>query len=233
MKGWRLLFTVFILLSSVQSYAQASANATVLFESIRAKLVAVNDYTAEVLMRIDVPFMKVPQLGGTLYYKAPGRLKLERKGGISILPKNGISLSVDQMMPVGPVTVIEAGSEQIGTVQTRILKVIPEGESSLILTKIWVDEKRKLALRTETTTRDQGTVLSDFSYGKYTEQGLPDRVVFVMDVKEYKLPKGVTMDYNEGKDPPKSRPAGPSKGRIEIRYLSYKINTGLKDELFK
>lgn len=217
----------------VQLQAQTKPDADALFEAIRAKLTAIHDYTANVQMKIDVPQMKVPLLGGILYYKSPGKLKLERRGGLSFLPKNGVSLSVDQMMPTGAVTVIDAGTESIGTVETRILKVIPEGESSIILAKIWLDEKRLLAMRTETTTREQGTLLADFNYGKYMAQGLPDRVVFVMDVKEYKLPKGLTMDYDEGKTSPKPRAAGPSKGRIEIRYLSYKINTGLGDEVFR
>ena len=151
------------------------------------------------------------------------------------MPRKSISLSVDKMMPTGAVTVIDAGREQIGTIPVRVIKVIPEGESDIILAKVWVDESRMLALRTETTTRDQGTVRMELSYGKYANLGLADRIVFIMDVKEYKLPKGVTMDYDEGGKPPPPNPAGtlPKKGRIEIRYLSYQVNTGLSDEIFR
>jgi hypothetical protein len=55
-----------------------------------------------------------------------------------------------------------------------------------------------------------------------------------MDVKEYKLPKGVTMDYDEGNKPieKNGNVPLPKKGRIEIRYLSYNINTGLNDDIF-
>jgi hypothetical protein len=55
-----------------------------------------------------------------------------------------------------------------------------------------------------------------------------------MDVKEYKLPKGVTMDYDEGNTPTQKSdaPKLPKKGRIEIRYLSYKVNVGLSDAVF-
>ena len=193
-----------------------------------------NEYVADVRKKIDVAFMRVPMLAGKLYYKAPGKLKLERDGGISILPRKSISLSVDNMMPSGGATVIDAGRETIGSTPVRIIKVIPEGESDIILAKIWVDESRMLAMRTETTTRDNGTVRMDLSYGKYMAQALPDRIVFVMDVKEYKLPKGVTMDYDEGTAPIEKDkgPRLPKKGRIEIRYLSYNINTGLSDAIF-
>lgn len=211
-----------------------SQEATKLFYTLRSRMLSVNDYVADVRMKIDVSFMRVPLLTGKLYYKAPGKLKLERTGGISILPRKSISLSVDKMMPSGGVTVIDAGRETIGNIPARILKVIPESESDIVLTKVWVDEQRMLALRTETTTRDNGTVRMELSYSKYAAQALPDKVVFVMDVKEYKLPKGVTMDYDEGTTPARqpNTPALPKKGRIEISYLSYKINVGLSDEVF-
>jgi outer membrane lipoprotein-sorting protein len=197
---------------------------------------AVKDYVATVRMKIDVSFMRVPMLAGKLYYKAPGKLKLERAGGISILPRKSITLSIDKMVPSGPVTVIDAGRETIGAISTHVIKVIPEGESDIVLAKVWIDEARMLALRTETTTRDNGTARMELSYDKYVAQALPDRIVFVMDVKEYKLPKGVTMDYDEGTTPVEKGDKGPKlpkKGRIEIRYLDYQINVGLSDAVFK
>jgi outer membrane lipoprotein-sorting protein len=219
----------------VHAQTQKATDATALFYALRNKLTSVKDYVADVRMKIDVAFMRVPLLAGKLYFKAPGKLKLERNGGISVMPRKSISLSVDKMMPTGNVTVIDAGREQIGDIPVRVIKVIPEGESDIILTKVWVDERRTLALRTETTTRDQGTVRMELSYGQYANLGLADRIVFIMDVKEYKLPKGVTMDYDEGTAAPKSNPAGalPKKGRIEIRYLSYKVNVGLSDAIFR
>ena len=228
-----VLLLILVTARAFQSNAQTQ-DATKLFYALRSRMLSVNDYVADVRMKIDVSFMRVPLLAGKLYYKAPGKLKLERAGGISILPRKSISLSVDKMMPSGGVTVIDAGRATIVSIPVRILIVIPETESDIVLTKVWVDEKRMLALRTETTTRDNGTVRMELSYDKYAAQALPDKVVFVMDVKEYKLPKGVTMDYDEGNAPVQKSdaPKLPKKGRIEISYLSYKINVGLSDEVF-
>jgi outer membrane lipoprotein-sorting protein len=234
MMSFRVAVLLVLLLSSTNAQAQTALDATRLFYSLRSRMTSVQDYVADVRMKIDVAFMRVPLLAGKLYYKSPGKLKLERDGGISVLPKKSISLSVDNMMPTGNATVIDAGRETIGSIPARIIKVIPEGESDIILAKVWVDEARMLALRTETTTRDNGTVRMDLTYGRYVAQALPDKIVFVMDVKEYKLPKGVTMDYDEGTAPIEKtkEPKLPKKGRIEIRYLSYKVNTGLGDEVF-
>jgi outer membrane lipoprotein-sorting protein len=216
--------------------AQAQkSDANQVFYQLRDKMNSVHDYVADVRLKIDVKFMRVPLMAGKLYFKSPGKLRLERGGGISVMPHKSINLSIDKMMPTGGVTVIDAGTDQIDGRQVRILKVIPDAEGDIVLTKVWVDEARLLALRTETTTRENGTVKTELTYGKYEKQALPDRILFVMDVKEYKLPKGVTMDYDEGKQetPTKGGAQLPTKGRIEIRYLNYQINTGLSDSVFK
>ena len=36
------------------------------------------------------------------------------------------------------------------------------------------------------------------SYGKYAEFGLADKVIFTFNTKDYKLPKGITFDYDDG-----------------------------------
>jgi outer membrane lipoprotein-sorting protein len=228
-------FVWLCLLWSIDVRAQPGQDATKLFYGLRDRMSAVKDYVATVRMKIDVTFMRVPLLAGKLYYKAPGKLKFERAGGISILPRKSVTLSIDKMVPAGDVTVLDAGKEIIDGLPTHVIKVIPEGESDIVLAKVWIDEARMLALRTETTTRDNGTARMELSYDKYAAQALPDRVVFVMDVKEYKLPKGVTMDYDEGTTPVErgnKQPKLPKKGRIEIRYLNYQINVGLSDAVF-
>ena len=68
------------------------------------------------------------------------------------------------------------------------------------------------------------------NYGKYLSYGLPDRVIFVFDTKEFKLPKGVTMEYETGK---KSEQSQSTQGRVEISYSSYQVNKQLSDNLFK
>ena len=235
MKLLRCLPLVVCCLLFCQSATAQSASATDLFYKMRSKLNAVKDYTADVKMNIDVAFIKIPTLRGRLYFKSPDKMKLERDGGISILPKKSISLSLNNLVPAGEATVIDAGTAVIAGKKVRIIKVVPDGDKTdIILTKIWVDEERLLALRTETTTRENGTVSMDLQFGKYAHLALPDQVIFYLDVKEFKVPKGVTMDYDTGEDEmlKKTDNQKPKKGTIHITYLSYKINTGLSDEIF-
>ena len=194
-----------------------------LFTKLRRKIDAVKDYVATVDMKIDVSFIKVPKLKGKLYFKAPDKMKLERNGGISILPKNSINMTVNNLLPASGATVIDAGADNIKGIPVRVLKVIPDTEGDIVLSKIWVDEKRLLALKTETTTRDNGTVKMELEFGKFERLALPDRVTFYLDVKDFKLPKGVTMDYETNQQPaPKPEEKGKmKKGKILINYLDY------------
>ena len=202
-----------------------------LYYTLRTKVLSVNDYTADVKMKVDVIYMRIPVLKGKLYFKAPDKMRLERNGGISILPKKNVNLTLSNLIPTGKVTVIDAGTADINGKKTRILKVVPEDDhNNIILTKIWVDEAALLAMRTETTTQNDGTVIMSLEYGNYTNYALPDKVTIFMDLKDYKLPKGVTMDYNDVPEPPKKGKG--QKGTIEIQYLSYQINTGLTDAGF-
>lgn len=218
------------------SYCGNAQDASALFYKLRDKIQSVNDYIADVKIKIDVSFMKVPPLNGKLYFKSPDKMKLERKGGISILPKNSYNLTLNNLLPPGNVTVIDGGYDTIAHRRVHVVKVVPGNDTGdIVLTKICIDEGNMLALHTETTTRDNGTINMDLQYGRYTGNALPDKVIFYINLKDYKLPKGVTMDYT-GTDEDmmqKAKKGKTKKGRVQIDYLNYKINTGLTDDFFK
>lgn len=234
MRNYRIFAaTIICFVLTFDSFGQ-STSAQQMFYELRQKLTRVKDYVAEVQMKIDVPFMKVPTLKGKLYFKFPDKMKLERNGGIAILPKKSISLTLNNLMPSGDATVIDVGVEQWKGRPARVLKVIPETESPIILAKIWVDVEQLLILKTETTTRESGTINMELVYGKFKNLNLPDQIEFIVDVKEFKVPKGVAMDYDAGEDVSvkKKKTNGNKKGSIKIIYLNYKINSGLSDKFF-
>ncbi|MBS1584207.1 MAG: hypothetical protein JSS82_01470 [Bacteroidetes bacterium] len=230
----RLLVLCLLLLSFPNlSPAQEAEN---LYYKVRNKLLSVSDYIADVRIKLDVTFMKVPPLKGKLYFKSPDKMKLERNGGISILPKNSYNLTLSNLLPPGKVTVIDGGYGTFMQRKVHIIKVIPSSDTGdIVLTKISIDEANLLVLHTETTTRDNGTINMDLQFGRYINYALPDRVTFFINLKDYKLPKGVTMDYTAADDDmmKKAKGAKVKKGKVQIDYLDYKMNTGLSDDFFK
>jgi hypothetical protein len=70
------------------------------------------------------------------------------------------------------------------------------------------------------------------SYGKYAEYELPDKIVFSFNTKDYKLPKGITLDYDEGTEKNNDKLKN-KKGTVEIIYSNYVINKGIDNKIFR
>ena len=222
-----------ILLSSVICHLSTLAqNADALIKKVKAKLDKVNDYVAEGKMKTDVAFIKAPAGRVKVYFKKPNRFTLKRNGGISILPKGGVSVNMSSVLSNNNYTAILSGESAIEGTKVKVVKLLPTDENSdVVLTTLFIDEPNLLILKSNTTTRENGTFEMQMSYGKYAQYGLPDKVIFAFNTKDYKLPKGVTLEFDT-EDAPKQN-AKNKKGRVEINYSSYVINKGVPDGEFK
>jgi hypothetical protein len=131
--------------------------------------------------------------------------------------------------------VLDAGSAVIEKNTCRVVKIIPndDDESDIVVSTLYIDEKSMLILKSKTTNKEQGTYEIDMKYGQYAHLGLPSKVTFSFNTQKFKMPKGITFDYDNGafkedKDTTKAK-----KGKVEITYKSYSINKGLSDVVFK
>ena len=234
-RGWVFGLGLGLLLAGGGLRAQQPAggqDAAALLQKVRAKLELVNDYQAAGLMKTNVSFLKVPEAQVTVYFKKPDKLKIRNDKGISLVPKGAVTISLNNLLK-GGYTVLDAGTEVVDGVKARIVKLLPADENAdMVLSTLYIDESRLLVLRARTTTRENGSYEVDLSYGKYVSYGLPDKVVFLFNVKDYKLPKGVTFDYDDGSGK-KPDAAANGKGKVEIDYQSYLINKGVPEEEFK
>lgn len=222
------LTSTFFLLTSF-CYGQTADE---LVKKVKAKMDKVNDYIATGKMKTDVVFIKAPVANIKSYYKRPDRFKIKRDGGISLLPKGGVSVNVSSLLLSDDYTAIDAGQTTINNQVLKIIKLLPLKENSdVVLTTMYIDEKNLLIRKASTTTKDNGTFDMEMQFGKYADWGLPDKVIFFFNTKDYKLPKGITLEYDDGtKKPelPKNK-----KGKVEISYSSYIINKGVTDEMLK
>jgi outer membrane lipoprotein-sorting protein len=223
---------LFALLLALMPVAMHAQDAAALVEKTRARLDLVNDYQAIGQMKTDVSFLKVPEAQVVVYFKRPDKLKIQNEKGISLVPKGAVTISLNNLLK-GKYTVIEAGAEMENGHRVRVIKLLPQDENAdLVLSTLYIDETRFLILRARTTTRENGTYEVRMDYGKYSAFALPDRVIFTFNIKDYKLPKGVTFDYDDG-SPKKPETAADAKGRVEINYRSYIINKGVPDTVFQ
>jgi outer membrane lipoprotein-sorting protein len=206
-----------------------------LVKDIRAKMAQVNDYKATGKLKTDVSFLKIPVSDIQVFYKKPDRFKVKKDGGISLLPKGGVSVNLNSLMMMDNVTAVSAGESVFQGVKVKVVKLLPLDENSdLILTTLYIDADRLLIYKSVTTTRDNGTYDMQMIYGRYEKYGLPDKVIFSFNTKDYKLPKGVTFEYEPGEKPQQTQDALKNKkGKVEITYSSYAINQGVSEAVFK
>jgi outer membrane lipoprotein-sorting protein len=206
-----------------------------LVNRVKAKLDLVNDYTAEGKMKTDVAFIKAPIGKIKVFFRKPDFFKLQKDGGISILPKGGISINMRSLLTTDRFLALDAGTITTNGQLLRIVKLLPTEENSdVVLTTLYIDEAGLLIKRAISTTRDNGTYEIEMQYGNYRQYALPDKVFISFQTKDYKLPKGVTLEFSdETKPKTEAEKLKSRKGRIEITYSSYTINRGIADAVFK
>lgn len=226
-------FLIFLMLFACLLPGHAQDVKTLL-NKVRARIDRVNDYVAEGQMKTDVVFIKAPLGKVKVYFKKPNRFKLKKDGGISVLPKGGVSVNMSTIVNATDVTAISAGETTISGSKLKVIKLLPLiDDSDIVLSTLYIDADKHLVRKAVTTTKENGTYEVELTYGQYAEYGLPDKVVFSFNTKEYKIPKGITLEFEDGDNPTDREKLKNKKGRVELTYSRYSINQGLSDTFFK
>lgn len=222
-------FCVCLFVLANHSFAQDEMD---LIKKVKAKLDKVNDYTAQGKMKIDVSFIDAPDSKVIVYYKRPDRFKVKKAGGISILPKGGVSVNMGSLLANENFDMVQSKDAKVNGVDTKVVKLLPRDENSdVVLTTLYIEEKNAVIRKATVTTKENGSYEIELSYGKYIDWGLPDKAIFLFNTKDYKLPKGITFEYEKG-DKKKEQTLKNKKGKVEITYSSYVINKGIDDKVF-
>ena len=226
----------FFVLAIFLSYTSLQAqDMTALVTKVKAKLDLVNDYEADGNMKTDVSFIKAPIGKVKVYFKKPNKFRLKKEGGISLLPKGGVSVNMSTIITTSDFVALAAGELVIDGFKTKIVKLLPTNEASeIVITTLYIDEPNLLVRRAITTTKENGTYEMQMSYGAYANYGLPQKVVFSFNTKDYKLPKGITLEFDDNEKPlSEAQKLKNKKGRVEITYSNYVVNKGIADSFFK
>lgn len=208
-------------------------NALVL--KVKAKIEQVNDYEASGRMKTNVAFLKVPVATVKVFFKKPNKLKIKSEKGISFVPKGAVNINLNSVLSGGKYTALDAGVDKVGGKAVRVVRLLPDDDNAdVVLSTLYIDETDLVIRKAKTTTRENGSYELEMSYGKYTAYGLPDKIIFSFNTKDYKLPKGVTFDFDDGTDTKKAEDKVKNKkGKAEISISSYTINKGIADSVFQ
>lgn len=222
---------LFFLYFSLTAHAQIDAK--LILRGVYNNLQKAKDYSVQANIKVDMPFIRMLPIDAKIYFKQKDKFKVESKS-IAIVPRQGFDQSSKMLADTNSFTALAQGTEMIGNIQTSIINIIPLSDTSdLILGKLWIDIKRNVIMKSQLTTKSSGTILTEYEYGSQTSYGLPDKMTFSVDVKKFKIPKGVTADINNTTPEEKDKTKDPKKGKIFITLTNYQINKGIPDTIFK
>ena len=205
-----------------------------LLQKVKEKYDQVNDYSADAKLKTNVIFIKAPVAKVKIYYKKPDKLRIRNEKGVSFIPKGSVNINMNNVLGLNNYEAIESGVEKISGTVCRVVKIFPlSDEENITRATLYIDEQKLLVMRSVISTRESGTYELLMQYKNYAVYGLPDKVELTFNTKDYKLPKGISIDYDNGSGKEKKENTGPKKGKVEISYSAYVINKGIPDAVFQ
>jgi hypothetical protein len=205
-------------------WIRADEEAVRYLDAIEKKYSELKDYSADVNVHFDMETFKTPDMQARLYFKAPDKMKVESKG-VFFFPREGGYFNPGLFKKDDfEITIVEPAAEGNRDIK---LKIVPKkkermGREFVLL----IDRRDNLVKEIHTSQFDGRETKAKIEYGRYGSFELPRVILLALDFPSV--------------DPGERRGFGPFEqkservtGTIEITYANYKVNTGLKDEIFK
>ncbi len=225
----KMVVSLLLLCCTLAGFAQVDP----LIEKVSKKLAWVNDYVAEGVMKTDVSFIKASLGKVKVYFKKPNLLKVKKEGGISLLPKGGVSLTINTLLNTKKYSTIPGGTQVVNGKTLTVVKLIPNDDNlDWVISTLWIDPVEALVYKTATTTKENGSYEITMQYGSYAQYGLASKIIFSFNTKDYKLPNGITLEFGDEDPAAKKKLLKNKKGTVEITYNNYIINKGIPNTIF-
>ena len=227
----KLLIALFFI--STQLGFSQSKNPDEIINGVITNFNKVNDYQVEVNIKVDVEFIKVPETKAKIYFKQPDKVHLEAEG-FAMLPKNGMEFSPSSLIKKDYTAIYEQDVDLNGY-KTSIVKVIPLGDQGeIILSTLWIDQKKQVIRKVESTTKTNGTFTIDFTFDDKIKYPLPSKIIFSFNMDKMNLPATITGETNNEKPDNKNKNMdSTTKGQVIVNYSNYVVNKGVPDSIFE
>ncbi len=224
-------FPIFLLVAS--AFAQ-NPDPEAILNRVKAKMDKVNDYRADITIRLNLDMLKIPEKKAVMYYKKPDKIHFETKG-FALIPKKASNFQQRDVLN-GNYTALFVRNEMYEGRSLTVIKVIPmDEESEVVLSTVWVDPQTDRIYKMESVTRNEGSVNLVFFYGNKPFD-LPEAIRITFEVAKTELPMGITGDFESGLGLPEASEDGKkskrSKGTVWVTYENYVVNKGIDDAVF-
>lgn len=191
----------------------------------------IKDYTVQLHAEIDMENINVPPMDVTVYFKQPDKIHLQSEG-FAILPREGMFVNPGRFTKEN-FYISLLGTDTVKSVETYKLELVPRSDEIMVRKFIlWIAPVKWVILKMNTISWQGQSAQISFEYTKIKNK--------------YWMPKSTVADINlagfkgfsnmmkmPGREEKKDEDASTKKGKINIRFFNYKINTGLSDSLFE
>jgi hypothetical protein len=192
---------------------------------LEKKYSGLKDYTVDVNVHFDIEGFKAPDMQGKLYCKAPDKMKIESKR-VFFFPKEGGYFNPFMFKKED----FEIKLLEHLTYDTRKavkLRLTPKKTKrniqDLVLT---VDTDHNLIREMNASLFEGREVKTVMTYGKFNDFELPTHIELQLDI-----PFNESLEIKDFGQP--TQRTKQVTGKVEITYTNYRVNSGLRDEIFK
>lgn len=220
-----LIALALIIVATLPVTLEAQGDAKALLVSIRKRMETSGKYTADLRLKVDIPFIKAPESRATLSFTPPNSTKITSTG-FAMIPKQSTELSALSLLS-GDFAAIDMGTESWKGLTLRKIKIIPANESgNIVLATMYVDGATLLTHKVVATSKTGGSVTAELVYDnpKAASFCLPSYMKLMMEVPNFEIPRSITGDFNESSKPKTpADPDGKTKATVEIWYVQYRF----------
>jgi len=190
----------------------------------------VKTFKSKVHVDFNIPSINIDTMSGRSFFKAPSKFRV-KFSGIAFLPKDNPFLIYQFIKDSTSYIAILNGTETVQSQNCKIINVIPQTETDVIMAKFWISTVNQCPLKMQITSKSNGVILIENFYSSNAKYGLPDKSIFTIDMKTFKVPKMVAADINSKS---KSKPQSNKKtsGTVIFRFSAYVINSKIDDKVF-
>ena len=193
----------------------------------------INDYSVDVRIKVDVSFLKIPDMEAKIYFKQPDKMRI-KSDNFAMLPKQGFNFSPVSLLRKSH-TAIFVKFENLRGIETAVIKVIPlEEKSEMILSTLWIDLENYVIVKVESSARPSGTFTIDFNYKKTdSDFYLPSKMTFTFPADQMLIRGNIKDPFNSSDDKDDSeKKDDKNEGKVTVSYSNYIVNKGIPEEIF-
>lgn len=200
-----------------------------IIERVKTNIDLIQDYSADVKIKVDFPDAIIPDIAARIYYKKPDKIKVDSDNFL-IIPKQSIKFGPDVIFQENYTSVL-TGETNIDGIKHFIIRIIPEDQNVGEFITIFVNSKNYTIKRISVLSARAGKVDIEFDYILIDNKfWLPRKIEALLETKGIKFPRLRQMEKERQQQ--KENKQNNNLGRLTIEYSNFSVNKGIDDLIF-